>query len=182
MKRTPHALSFNMTHDRDHRLRTDLVNLLDGKQAHLTFDDAVRDVTGEELGRPVPETDETGRPHTVWRLVEHLRFTQRDILEYVRGKGYVAPEWPDAYWPAGDAPEGSADERMTTFARTCDAFRADLAALRAMAEDPAVDPLAPIPHAGGTTLVRNILLAADHNAYHLGQLVAVRKVLGTWRA
>lgn len=104
-----------MAHDRDHRLRRDLINLLDGKQAHLTFDDAVKGATADELGRRVPQTDDTGRPYTMWRLVEHLRFTQRDILEYVRGKAYVAPEWPDDYWPAGDAPDGDAADQMAAF-------------------------------------------------------------------
>lgn len=165
-----------------HRLRLDLVNLLDGKQAHLTFDDAVRDVTADELGRPVPQSEAAGRSHTVWRLVEHIRFTQRDILDYVKGGNYVAPEWPDSYWPTGDAPEGDEREQTAAFERTGEGFRADLEALRAMVLDPATDPLAPIAHAGGTTLVRNIILAADHNAYHLGQLVEARKVLGTWSA
>ena len=163
------------------RLRKDLLGLIDGGSAHLTFDEAVKGVTAEELGQRVPEMAEAGRAYTVWRLVEHMRIAQRDLLDYVKGAGYIEKNWPDDYWPDGDAPDEPDDEaRLAAFARSCEAFREDAAAFRAMVENRGIDPLAPIEHANGTTLVRNVVLAADHNAYHLGQLVAVRKVLGTW--
>jgi len=107
--------------------------------------------------------------------LEHLRIAQWDILEFSRNAGHVSPPWPDGYWPRGDAPP---DERA--WDRAVDAFRTDLAAMCVSVADPATDLFAPIPHGDGQTVLREALLVADHNAYHLGQLVVVRRLLGCW--
>lgn len=113
-----------------------------------------------------------GSPHSLWDLVEHLRFTQADILEFCHGD-YAEKEWPDGYWPDGDASDDDWEAART-------AFLADLDELVAMAEDEAADLFAEFDHAPGYTLLRELLLAADHTAYHLGQVVALRRQLGLW--
>lgn len=151
-------------------LRSHLVDLLTGENAHVNFDSAVKGVPAALRGkRP------KGAEHSLWQLLEHIRIGQWDILEYVRDPNHVSPKWPDGYWPPRPAPEnGSAWEKSVK------SFRRDRAALVALVEDESRDPLAPIPHAGGKTLLREVLLAADHNAYHIGQFVALRRLLGAW--
>jgi uncharacterized damage-inducible protein DinB len=107
--------------------------------------------------------------------LEHLRLSQQDILEFCRNSGYTEKRWPDDYWPVttGPADARSWDESVRQ-------FREDRSALKQLASDPSVDLLAKIPHGTGQTYLRQILLVADHNAYHLGQLVAVRRLLGDW--
>ena len=158
----------------DDPLRDAVTNLLRGEGAHATFDDAVEGVTGDELGRRVD-----GVRHTVWRLVDHLRIAQRDLLEYSRNPDHVSPHWPNGYWPHDDAPRGP--DPLGDFETMCDAFREDNAALVGLVRNASVDLLAPIPFADGNTLLRNCLVVADHNAYHLGQLIVLRRALGTWR-
>src|SRR5437870_5365390 len=116
-----------------------------------------------------------GVPHTPWRLLEHLRIAQWDILEFTRDPHHVSPPWPEGYWPASDAPpdDGAWD-------RSVAAFRADLRAMQDLVADPATDLFTPLPHGEGQTALREALLVADHNAYHLGQLVVVRRLLGAW--
>jgi hypothetical protein len=154
----------------DRALREHLDDLLGGGGAHLTFDRAVADLPADRRGVRAP-----GTPHTAWRLVEHLRIAQWDILEFCRNPGHVSPDWPVGYWPAGDAPPdpGAWDRGLA-------AFRADLAAMRALVADPATDLFARLPHGTGQTVLREALLVADHNAYHLGQLVLLRRALGAW--
>ena len=159
-----------MTHDQHKSLRDHLLYLLRGGGAHLPFDKAVSDVPPDLRARTVPPV-----PHSPWRLLEHLRIAQWDILEFSRNPAHVSPPWPDGYWPAGDAPP---DDRA--WDRAVDAFRADLAAMCELVADPATDLFAPIPHGQGQTVLREALLVADHNAYHLGQLVVVRRLLGAW--
>ena len=151
-------------------LRDHLLELLDGGQAHLTFDAAVADLPESLRGARPP-----GLPHTPWRLVEHMRIAQWDILEFSRNAAHVSPEFPAGYWPPGDAPEDPA-----AWDRTLAAFRADLKAMCDLVADPATDLFAPIPHGQGQTVLREALLVADHNSYHLGQLVTVRRLLGAW--
>jgi DinB superfamily len=153
-------------------LREQLLRLLDGQDAHMRFEEAVADFpdTGVNLRPP-------NVPYSMWHLVEHLRITQRDILEYVRHPAYVSPDWPAGYWPAPDAettPDG--------FAASVAAFLADRAALRGLVADPATDLLSPIPHTTGHSLLREIRIVADHNAYHVGELAILRQVTGTWPA
>jgi hypothetical protein len=155
---------------RDAALRDHLLKLLDGGQAHLTFDEAIDGLPESLRGATAPNM-----PHSPWRLVEHLRIAQRDILDFCLDPGYVSPEFPGGYWPEGDAPPD--DEAWD---RTIEAFRDDLQAVKDLVSDPNTDLYAPIPHGQGQTILREALLVADHNAYHLGQLVAVRRLLGAW--
>jgi DinB superfamily len=154
----------------DQALREHVDYLLGGGGAHLSFDEAVADLPPDVRGVRAP-----GTPHTAWRLLEHLRIAQWDILEFSRNPKHVSPKWPDGYWPAGDAPPDPA-----AWDRSAAAFRADLAAMRALVADPKTDLFAKLPHGKGQTVLREALLVADHNAYHLGQLVFLRRVLGAW--
>jgi hypothetical protein len=155
---------------RDRALRQHVLDLLRGGNAHLDFDKAVAGLPVKlRGGKPA------GQPHTPWRLVEHVRIAQWDILEFCRNPKHVSPKWPDGYWPEGDAPpDGQA------WNRTLRDFRADRKAMEELIADPAADLLAPIPGGQGQTLLREGLLVADHNAYHLGQLVIIRRLLGAW--
>jgi hypothetical protein len=158
--------------DSDKALREHLVYLLQGGGAHLNFDAAIAGLPAELRGAKAP-----GVPHTPWRLLEHLRICQWDILEFSRNPRHVSPPFPDGYWPAGDAPPDAA-----AWDRSVAAFRADLRAVQDLVADPATDLFARIPHGEGQTVLREALLVADHNAYHLGQLVVLRRVLGAWPA
>jgi hypothetical protein len=154
----------------DWRLREHVLYLLRGGGAHLDFDAAVADLPTHFRGaRPA------GMPHTPWRLVEHMRIAQWDILEFCRIAQHQSPEFPVGYWPAGDAPPTDAawDESLGR-------FRADRQAMEDLVADAQVDLCAPIPHGDGQTVLREALLVADHTAYHLGQLVVVRRALGAW--
>jgi hypothetical protein len=159
-----------MTGDQTTSLREHLLYLLKGGGAHLNFDKAIAGLPAELRGAKPP-----GVPHTPWRLLEHLRIAQWDILEFTRNPNHVSPLWPGGYWPAGDAPpdDGAWD-------RSVAAFRADLRAIQDLVADPATDLFRPLPHGAGQTPLREALLVADHNAYHLGQLVVVRRLLGAW--
>jgi hypothetical protein len=151
-------------------LRRHLLELLNGGHAHLDFEAAVADLPGPLRGARPP-----GLPHSPWRLVEHMRIAQWDILEFSRDPAHVSPEFPAGYWPTGDAPPDP-----SAWDRSLDAFRADLKAMAALVADPNTDLFAPIPHGDGQTVLREALLVADHNSYHLGQLVTVRRLLGAW--
>ena len=159
-----------MTPDQKAALREHLLYLLRGGGAHLDFEKAVADLPPELRGvRPV------GLPHSPWRLLEHMRIAQWDILEFSRDPRHVSPPFPEGYWPQGDAPPDAA-----AWDRSVAAFRADLRAMEALVADPTSDLFTPLPHGQGQTLLREALLVADHNAYHLGQLVLVRRLLGAW--
>lgn len=157
-----------MTDDRS--LRTHLRKVLDWEDAHVNFDTAV-DGIGAEHRDAVPQ----GLPNSIWQLVEHLRRTQFDILDFCRNPDYVEPAMED-YWP----PSGTSST-PETWNESLAAFRRDRDALKQIAEDPARNLFARIPHGSGQTYLREILLVADHNAYHVGQIVAVRRSLGIWR-
>lgn len=152
----------------DKSLRDHLLQLLDGGHAHLTFDAAVKDFPSALRG-----TRPEGSAHSAWELLEHLRLAQWDILEFARDPKHVSPPFPDGYWPAAAAPptDSAWDESVAS-------FQADLRGLAALASDDSIDLHVPIPHGEGQTVLREILLAADHNAYHLGQLVMVRRLIG----
>jgi hypothetical protein len=159
-----------VTPDQITALREHLLYLLRGGGAHLDFEKAVADLPPELRGvRPA------GLPHSPWRLLEHMRIAQWDILEFSRNPRHVSPPFPEGYWPEGDAPPD-----VRAWDRSADAFRADLRAMEALVADPASDLFAPLPHGQGQTLLREALLVADHNAYHLGQFVVVRRLLGAW--
>ena len=154
----------------DKLLREHLVYLLEGGGAHVSVD-AV-------LGRfPVSlrATKPAGAPHTAWQLLEHLRIAQWDILEFSRNSGHVSPEFPAGYWPSSAAPP-----TPRAWNESLRKFRADLEAMIALVTDPSTDLMARIPHGDGQTILREALLVADHNAYHLGQLVLIRRLLKAW--
>ena len=151
----------------DRSLREHLLYLLRGGGAHISFDDAVKDFP-EELFNAKAE----GVPYTPWQLLEHIRIAQWDIVEFSRDAAHVSPPWPEGYWPA---PGEEADEEA--WRRSLDSFRADLEAMCSLVEDPSNDLYAAIPHGDGQTLLREALLVADHNAYHLGALVMLKRLL-----
>lgn len=151
--------------DPDARLRHELVALLRGGQAHVGLH-ALDGVPEAAVNRRAD-----GLPHSLWDLLEHLRIAQADILEYAVDPGYRDKDWPADYWPDGDAAPGD-------WAAAEAAFRADLDRLAALART--TDLTAELAHAPGYTVLRQLLLAADHNAYHLGQVVQVRRALGLW--
>ena len=149
-------------------LRDQLVRLLDWDSAHARFDDTVIDFPPELRGVRPP-----GAPHSAWELLEHLRITLWDILEFSRDAKHVSPEWPSGYWPAAqEPPSGDAWDA------SAEAYRRDLRALAELTADESIDLYARIPHGDGQTILREIVLAADHNASHVGQLMMVRRILG----
>ncbi len=157
-----------MNHDQ--ALREHVLYLLGGGGAHLDFEAAIADLPVQLRGAKAP-----GGPHTPWRLLEHMRIAQWDILEFSRNPRHVSPSFPEGYWPAGDAPPND-----PAWDRCLASFRADLKAMQDLVADPKTDLLARIPHGDGQTILREALLVADHNAYHLGQLVMLRRVLDAW--
>ena len=151
----------------DSELRDHLVRLLGWQDAHVTFEKATGGIPPELRGA-TPE----GLPYSPWQLLEHLRIAQWDILDFCRNPDYREPVWPDDYWPATVAPAPGEWERSSA------AFLADRDALVELIRQ--VDLFATIPHGTGQTFLREILLVADHNAYHIGELVVVRRSLGIW--
>ena len=156
----------------DDLLRDHLVRLLGWHDAHVDFDAAVGGLPPELRG-----TRPQGLPYSPWELLEHLRITQLDILDFCRNPAYSELEWPREYWPA--SPEPPSAEAWESSVAAC---REDREALARLARDGAVDLYARIPHGSGQTYLRELLLVADHNAYHVGELVAVRRLLGAWPA
>jgi len=154
----------------DRALRQHLLDLLRGGNAHLNFEEALAALPAQLRGTKPP-----GLPYSPWRLLEHMRIAQWDILEFSRNAAHVSPEFPAGYWPESDAPP---DDKA--WQKSLRQFRADLKAMQDLVEDPATDLFAPISHGEGQTILREALLVADHNSYHLGQLVTVRRLLGAW--
>ncbi|HWC17388.1 MAG TPA: DinB family protein [Terriglobales bacterium] len=153
-------------------LQQHLLNLLDFKGAHLAFDEAVRGLMPEVRGKKTKSI-----PHTIWQLVEHMRIAQWDILEFSRNGKHVSPKWPEGYWPESAAPASDA-----AWKKSIAAFRSDLEEMKRLVITSDDEVLyARIPHGEGQTLLREALLVADHNSYHLGQLVMLRKLLGAWK-
>jgi hypothetical protein len=152
-------------------LRKHLLYLLGGGGAHVDFDSAVAGWPAQLRGKK-PK----GMPHTAWQLLEHMRIAQWDILEFSRNPKHVSPEWPEGYWPETDAPPSAA-----AWNKSVSTFQADLKAMMSLVKSPRRDLFAKIPHGEGQTILREALLVADHNAYHLGELVYLRRALGAWR-
>ncbi len=155
----------------DGALRRQLADALEWHDAHVDFERAVEGVPPDARGRK-PQ----GVPYSLWQLIEHLRISQRDVLEFCRSPNYVEQKWPDDYWPQTDAPPDA-----EAWDKSIAAFRRDRDALKALASDPRLDLFAAIPHGSGQTYLRELVLMIDHNAYHIGELVAVRRALGLWR-
>lgn len=146
-------------------LRRHILELLDGGSAHLELASVIRDFPLDKINARVAAS-----PHTPWQLLEHIRIAQWDILEFSRNAEHRSPPWPDGYWPDEDAtPE--------TWKASADQTLADLQAMRELVADPSTDLFAQIPHGTGQTVLREAMLVADHTAYHLGQLVLLRKML-----
>ena len=148
-------------------LREHLLHLLKGGGAHLTFDQAVKDFPVKSRGQKAK-----GAAHTAWQLLEHMRIAQWDILEFSRDANHVSPEFPTGYWPATD--------QLGTplmWQRTVERFRHDLKEMEALVSDTSADLFAKIPHGDGQTILREALLIADHNAYHLGVLAVLNRIL-----
>ena len=154
--------------DSSRELREHLSYLLRGGGAHIGFDQAVKDFPAKSRGEKVK-----GATHTAWQLLEHMRIAQWDILEFSRSSKHVSPEFPKGYWPKTEAPPDAA-----AWEESVKSFRKDLKAMQRLVEDPRTDLFARIPHGEGQTILREALLVADHNAYHLGQIVLVRRLLG----
>ena len=157
--------------DHDDLLRKQLVKLLTSSEAHVDFEGAIKDLPVELRGK-VPE----GAEHSPWQLLEHLRITQWDILDFSRNAEYKEMKWPDDYWPKSPQPP---DDKA--WDKSVMAIRADLKEFSDLVSDKKHDLYAKIPHGDGQTVLRQALLLADHNAYHVGQLVTVRRLLGTWK-
>jgi len=151
-------------------VRTELIDLLDGVGAHMTFEDAVADFPEDAINRRPPNVS-----YTPWHLVEHLRLTQFDILDYIVNRNYVPLGWPEEHWPAADATATAAEFRASV-----DGFLADQATLRAIVTDASTDLLATIPDTPGHTILREVRVVGDHNAYHVGEFAILRQVMGTW--
>ena len=156
----------------DALLRAQLSTYLDWREAHADFDAAVADVPVDKRG-----IAPAGLPHSLWQILEHLRITQHDILDFCINPKYQEMAWPDDYWPATASPPSDA-----AWEASLAAYRRDREAMQALARDPQIDLFAKIPHGSGQTYLREILLVVDHAAYHIGQLVLVRRLLGIWPA
>jgi len=151
-------------------MRAQLAKALDWGEAHADFDKAVKDFPPELRGRTLK-----GLPYSAWQLLEHLRIAQHDILDFSTNPKYAEMKWPDDYWPKEAAPPDAA-----AWDKSVAAFRRDRAKLKKMAADPKLNLAKKIPHGGGQTYGREILLVLDHNAYHVAELVMLRRLLGAW--
>ncbi len=154
----------------DEAIRDHVLKLVKGRQGHIDFKTTLANLPQEFQGKK-PER----APHTPWQLLEHMRIAQWDILEFSRDSEHKSPKFPEGYWPDSEAPsdEGAWQESVASFG-------ADLQAMADLVADPSTDLYARIPHGSGQTILRESLLVADHNAYHLGQLVLLRRLLNIW--
>jgi len=155
----------------DAALRAQLAALLDWSDAHVGFDAAVKGIPPKMRGA-VP----AGWQYSAWQLVEHIRIAQHDILEFCVAQKYEEKKWPDAYWPKSPAPRSGG-----AWTASIAAYRRDCRALQRLTRDRRVNLTGAVPHGSGQTYLREILLAADHTAYHAGQLIALRRQLGIWK-
>jgi len=155
----------------DKSVRYQLVKLLQGGQAFKSMDAILEGITSDEAGKVLP-----GIPYTLWQLMEHLRIALFDILDFSRDPAYESPAWPDGYWPIEKAP---ADQ--TAVNQSIATIKEGLAAMEQLVQDPANDLYEPFPHGEGQNLLREAMLVAEHNAYHLGQMVIIRRMLDNWK-
>ena len=155
----------------DKALRQHVVKLLKGRDAHADFEAAIKDFPVELRGK-TPK----GAEHSAWELLEHLRIAQWDILDFSRNPEYKAREWPREYWPETQAPPNA-----SAWTKSVKAFQKDLQTMCDLVVEEKTDLFANIPHGDGQTILREALVAADHNAYHLGEMVLLRRLLGAWK-
>ena len=152
-------------------VREQIIKLLQGGQAHLTLDDVLKNFPPRLRGlKPA------GAPHSAWQLLEHLRIAQWDILEFSRSGKHVSPKWPEGYWPSSDRPPTDA-----AWKKCISAIKRDCRVMQKLVENPRTDLYSKIPHGTGQNILREAFLIADHNAYHIGQLLLVRQLLGAWK-
>ena len=151
--------------DKDKALHEHLLELLDGKSAHIDLESALKDLPSDKINdKP------GGSPHSAWQLLEHIRIAQRDILDFCRNPNYKEMKWPDDYWPKDDGTK-------ETWDRSVKLVLDDLQAMREIVSNESTDLFAKIPHGSGQTILREAMLVADHNAYHVGQIVFIKKML-----
>jgi DinB superfamily len=153
----------------DKSLREHLVYLLSGGGAHAKFEDVVKAMPQKLRG-----VKPAGLPHSAWMLLEHIRLAQWDILEFSRNSKHISPPWPEGYWLGSEAPPSA-----SAWDKSVRQFRRDLKAMQELVASPKADLYSRIPWGDGQTILREALLVADHNAYHLGQLVDLRRLLKT---
>jgi hypothetical protein len=154
----------------DKLMRKQLADFLDWKSAHVGFDDVVKGVPVNLRGA-VPK----GFAHSIWQVVEHIRIAQHDILDFSRNPAYEEMKWPDDYWPTTPVPKSPA-----AWNRALAGYRSDRRSMQQLVANPRVDLLAKIPHGSGQTVLRELLLVADHTAYHVAQILDLRRALGIW--
>ena len=159
-----------MPQDPNHSLREHLLELLTGGHAHAKFEDAIKDLPVKLRG-----TKPANFPHSPWMILEHLRIAQWDILEFSRNQKHQSPKWPEGYWPKTEAPPSDA-----AWKKSVDQFESDLNAMKDLVKNSKTDLFAKFPWGDGQTVLREALMLADHNAYHVAQLVDVRRLLGAW--
>jgi DinB superfamily len=155
----------------DQSLRQHLVALLDGGHAYAPIHKIIADFPPKLVGEKPP-----GLPHSAWMLLEHLRLAQWDIFDFSRNPKYVAPKWPDDYWPKSPSPPSA-----TAWDKSVKSFQDDLNGMKKLVSDPKTDLFAKIPWGDGQTILHEALLIADHNSHHLGQLIDIRRLLGIWK-
>ena len=153
-------------------IRQQLARVLDWEDAHAGYDAAVHNFPPDLRG-----TRPDGLPHSAWELIEHLRITQRDILDFCQAAIYQVLVWPEGYWPSSPSPPSP-----KAWDSSVAAFQSDRRALQQLAVNPGIDLMAVVPHGADQTYLRELLLVADHNAYHVAQLILVRRALGAWPA
>ena len=151
-------------------LRSHVLELLRGGHAHVNLETVLKGLPAKLRGKKP-----RGAEHTLWQLLEHIRIGQWDILEFSRNPKHVSPPWPKGYWPATEAPPSAA-----AWNKSVRQVRGDLKAMEKLVASPETDLLAKVPHGTGQTILREALLLADHNAYHVGQIVLSRRQLGAW--
>ncbi|WP_445663995.1 DinB family protein [Fodinibius sp. AD559] len=154
----------------DETVRSLLLEQLEGRNAHVDFNQAVQGLTFKQAGIRVE-----GIPHTIWELIEHIRIGQDDILKFCNNPDYEALNWPDDYWP-----EKSKPESKEQFEKSVQAVQEGIEEMRELIRDPQNNLQKPLPHGDGQTLFREAMLIVDHNAYHIGQIVLIRRLLGSW--
>lgn len=155
----------------DKALRDQLISLLGGGNAHASFEQAVAGIPEELQGSKPP-----GAPHSPWQILEHLRIAQWDIFEFSRHAKHVSPDWPAGYWPSSEAPPN-----QKFWSQSVAGFRCDLKGMKELVGNPSTNLNARIPWGDGQTVLREALVLADHNSYHIGQLILVRRLLGAWK-
>lgn len=161
-----------LTTDCERALREQLVDLLEKGNAHANWRDVLAGIPEAMRGAKLPRT-----PHSAWQLLEHMRIAQWDIVEFSRNPKHVSPKFPQGYWPETEMPPS-----VTAWETSVKAFERDLKEMQELVSNPKTDLFARIPHGDGQTILREAFVLADHNAYHLGQIVQLRRMLGTWTA